>query len=113
MTTEIVQPAGRIDYRKFAEWVGLSGPIPDDSALAMHIEIQLGNREEVDAIESAVLVEAATALRERAALRVALKAAAGYMTNAAIDLETGAPKRTALATINGGLKLVREALDAR
>lgn len=33
-----------------------------------------------------------------------LRAACGYMRNAAIDLETGAPKRTALATINGGLK---------
>lgn len=38
-----------------------------------------------------------------AELLAALKAAAGYMTNAAIDLQTGAPKRTALATINGGI----------
>lgn len=33
-----------------------------------------------------------------------LRAACGYMRNAAIDLDTGAPKRTALATINGGLR---------
>lgn len=40
----------------------------------------------------------------------ALKAASGYLLNAAIDLETGAPKKTALATINGGLDLVRAAI---
>jgi hypothetical protein len=39
-----------------------------------------------------------------------LKVAAGYMTNAAIDLETGAPKKTALATLNGGLALVMAAI---
>lgn len=43
-------------------------------------------------------------------LEKALSASLGYMLNAAIDLETGAPKRTALNTINGGIKLVREAL---
>jgi hypothetical protein len=43
------------------------------------------------------------------ALKTALSSAEGYLLNAAIDLETGAPKRTALATINGGLRLVREA----
>jgi hypothetical protein len=32
-----------------------------------------------------------------------LKAARGYMMNAAIDLETGAPKATALRTLNGGI----------
>ncbi len=45
-----------------------------------------------------------------AALREALEKASGYMTNAAIDLQTGAPKRTALNTIEGGLKMVRDAL---
>lgn len=40
----------------------------------------------------------------------ALNAAAGYLLNAKIDLETGAPKKTALATIEGGLKLVRAAI---
>jgi hypothetical protein len=43
-------------------------------------------------------------------LLAALKAASGYLLNAKIDLETGAPKRTAIATIEGGLKLVREAI---
>jgi hypothetical protein len=40
----------------------------------------------------------------------ALSAAAGYLRNAQIDLETGAPKATALRTIKGGLKLVEDAL---
>jgi hypothetical protein len=40
----------------------------------------------------------------------ALSASAGYLRNAAIDLETGAPKATALRTINGGLKRVEAAL---
>lgn len=40
----------------------------------------------------------------------ALSAAHGYMLNAAIDLETGAPKKTALATINGGIAIVKAAL---
>lgn len=39
-----------------------------------------------------------------------LGAASGYLLNAKIDLETGAPKRTALQTINGGLDLVRDLL---
>ena len=43
-------------------------------------------------------------------LLAALHAAAGYLINAKINLETGAPKRIALATIEGGLKVVREAL---
>lgn len=41
----------------------------------------------------------------------ALKAAIGYLTNARIDLETGAPKATAIATINGGLDVVRAAIN--
>src|SRR3546814_8924080 len=40
----------------------------------------------------------------------ALKKACGYLLNAKIDLETGAPKRTAIATIDGGLKMIREAI---
>ncbi len=43
-------------------------------------------------------------------LLTALKAAAGYMRNAKIDLETGCPKRTAVRTIEGGLKLVEAAI---
>jgi hypothetical protein len=43
-------------------------------------------------------------------LRTALSAASGYLLNAKIDLQTGAPKSTAVQTIEGGLKLVREAL---
>lgn len=43
-------------------------------------------------------------------LLAALRAAQGYMRNAKIDLETGAPKKTALATIDGGLRLVDAAI---
>jgi hypothetical protein len=41
-------------------------------------------------------------------LRQTLSAASGYLKNAAIDLETGAPKTTALATIRGGIELIRK-----
>jgi hypothetical protein len=40
----------------------------------------------------------------------ALEAASGYLMNAKIDLETGCTKATAIATIEGGLKLVRAAI---
>lgn len=40
----------------------------------------------------------------------ALEAANGYLLNARIDLQTGCTKATAIRTIDGGLKLVREAL---
>lgn len=43
-------------------------------------------------------------------LVAALKAAAGYLTNAVIDLETGARKRTAIMTAKGGLRVIDEAL---
>ena len=49
---------------------------------------------------------------ENAKLRGALRSACGYMKNAAIDLSTGAPKRTALGTINGGIELVETALNS-
>lgn len=41
-----------------------------------------------------------------------INAALGYMLNAKIDLETGAPKRTALMTLSGGIKRVRAAIKA-
>jgi hypothetical protein len=43
-------------------------------------------------------------------LLAALKAACGYLMNARIDLMTGAPKKTAMMTIDGGLSVVRAAL---
>lgn len=43
-------------------------------------------------------------------LLAALKAAEGYLLNAKVDLETGAPKRTAINTVEGGLRIVREAI---
>lgn len=43
-------------------------------------------------------------------LIAALHAARGYMLNAQIDLTTGAPKKTALATIDGGIKMIDAAL---
>ena len=48
---------------------------------------------------------------EIARLTKALSAASGYLINAKIDLETGAPKRTAITTIEGGLRMVRAALN--
>lgn len=49
-------------------------------------------------------------LEEVQRLHKALDAASGYMLNAKIDLETGCPKRTAITTIEGGLKMIRAAL---
>jgi hypothetical protein len=54
--------------------------------------------------------EAAALAAEAARLRGELSAATGYMLNAKIDLETGAPKRTAITTIEGGLRRARAAL---
>ena len=42
----------------------------------------------------------------------ALRASFGHLMNAAIDLDKGATKKTALDTINGGVKIVRDALAA-
>ena len=47
---------------------------------------------------------------ENERLRKALDSACGYMLNAKIDLETGTKKRTTITTLEGGLKMVREAL---
>lgn len=49
-------------------------------------------------------------IEENQKLRKALEAAAGYLTNARIDLTTGCPKATAVQTIDGGLKMIRETL---
>lgn len=50
-------------------------------------------------------------LRNRVeALQRELSAAIGYMRNAKIDLETGATKATAIATISGGIKRAEAAL---
>ena len=43
-------------------------------------------------------------------LEKALKAAKGYLLNARIDLETGCPKKTAIQTIDGGIKMIDEVL---
>lgn len=47
---------------------------------------------------------------QRDRLLRALDAASGYLLNAKIDLEAGVRKRTAIQTIEGGLKVVRDAL---
>lgn len=39
-----------------------------------------------------------------------MRAAAGYLRNAKIDLETGATKATAIRTIEGGLKRLEAAI---
>jgi hypothetical protein len=46
------------------------------------------------------------------ALADELRAVAGYLRNAKIDLETGAPKATAIRTIDGGLKRIEAALTS-
>lgn len=40
----------------------------------------------------------------------ALEVAGGFMRNAKIDLEIGAPKATAIRTISGGINMVRDVL---
>ena len=54
--------------------------------------------------------EAAALAAEIERLRCELSAATGYMLNAKIDMETGASKRTAIATIEGGLRRARAAV---
>jgi hypothetical protein len=56
--------------------------------------------------------EAVALAAEIQRLRGELSAATGYMLNAKIDLETGAPKRTAITTIEGGLRRARAALPS-
>lgn len=51
-------------------------------------------------------------VEESARLRVGLNSAVGYMMNAQIDLRTGAPKQTAINTVNGGIDVLRAALGA-
>lgn len=58
--------------------------------------------------EAATLIERLSA--ENARLRAELSAAIGYMTNASIDLQSGATKATAIATVGGGIKRARAAL---
>ena len=43
-------------------------------------------------------------------MREALSAAKGYLLNARFDLEVGVPKKTAIRTIEGGIRAVDEAL---
>jgi hypothetical protein len=40
-----------------------------------------------------------------------MRAAAGYLRNAKIDLETGCPKATAIRTIEGGLMRLEAAIS--
>jgi hypothetical protein len=65
-----------------------------------------------DKIAAARETQLADAIADRNRLRAALSAASGYLMNAKIDLQTGAPKTTAIRTIEGGLKVVLAALDA-
>lgn len=62
----------------------------------------------------AELINANGALRdaneEILRLLAALKSTVGYMLNAQIDLEAGAPKKTAIATIASGITLARAAI---
>ncbi len=64
------------------------------------------NLEKVIAVGKAKLSDAQKIER----LRATLQSMTGYLLNAKIDLETGAPKRTAIMTIEGGLKIARQTL---
>jgi hypothetical protein len=46
-------------------------------------------------------------------LQKLLSAASGYLMNAKIDLETNATKRTAIRTIEGGIKMIEAALTSK
>ena len=63
-----------------------------------------------DHTPSQYCAEAAALAAEIERLRGELSAATGYMLNGKIDLETGASKRTAIATIEGGLRRARAAV---
>jgi hypothetical protein len=43
-------------------------------------------------------------------LIAALRSCRGYLLNASIDLQTGAPKKTVTATIDGGIRMIDAAL---
>lgn len=74
------------------EWYGSSTAVSEEEAIA----------------NAAFIVAAcnqhASLIAQRDALLAALRAAGGYLRNAHIDLATGAPKATALRTIEGGLR---------
>jgi hypothetical protein len=63
-------------------------------------------RAATDITANARLIAAAPSLFE------ALKAAEGHLLNAKIDLETGTKKATTIATIEGGLRRIRTALES-
>lgn len=63
-----------------------------------------------DWCDPASVVSCLNASRHHEDLVKALEAACDYLTNAAIDLQSGYTKATAIKTINGGIKMVREAL---
>lgn len=90
------------DERPDMEWnLEIVGANPDERVCFMAHD---GTPENAAGEANAAVIIAAPKLL------AALKAAAGYLMNARIDLETGAPKRTAITTINGGLKLVEDAI---
>jgi hypothetical protein len=63
-----------------------------------------------DGCDAAAMPSYSELLEQRNELRAALKSTSGYLMNAKIDLETGAPKRTAINTIEGGLKIAQSAI---
>lgn len=60
--------------------------------------------------ESKLRAHIAAQAAEIERLHEAVKGALGYLRNARIDLETGAPKRTAVNTLGGGIAMVESAL---
>lgn len=101
-----------IEMIKNVAHVSRLAPKAPDDVREMFIERQI---ESMDAIARQSFLEGAVRVFDQAAatierLRAAVKASEGYLLNAKIDLQTGAPKRTAIQTIDGGLKVVRAAL---
>ena len=69
---------------------------------------------DVAATEAAMRVGASRIVSMTAELRQVtdeISAMLGYMRNARIDLETGAPKATAIRTLSGGIKRGERALE--
>jgi len=102
--------ARKLAERRYGHCGGPDGSLTRDERLNWHHCIP-------DA-EDAIVTLRANGWTERPASAVrptlqesALSAALGYLMNAKIALETGAPKRTAIRTIEGGLDIVRAALQ--
>lgn len=65
--------------------------------------------DDVERIAADHIADAGKLVARIEVLEAALASAIGHLMNAKIDLETGCPKRTAIATIEGGIRMARVA----